>query len=100
MRDDRHERVDIISTTNKETIDVAYVILVGEDGAADVLEAAWQQGSKRLRTHTKTDGALVVYDTNLAREFVRDVKKRITDGKLVVFRCENPHDVVEAGGTT
>ena len=77
---------------------MAYVILVGEGEAANVLDATWQQGSKRLRTHTKADGALVVYDTNLAREFVRDVKERIASGKLVVFRCENPHAVVEAGG--
>ena len=79
---------------------MAYVVLVGEGEAADALDAAWQQGSKRLRTHTKTGGALVVYDTNLAREFVRDVKARIEGGKLVVFRCENPHEVVETGGTT
>ena len=79
---------------------MAYIVLVGEGYAAEVLDAAWQQGSKRLRTHTKAGGALVVYDTNLAREFVRDVKERIAGGKLVVFRCEDPHDGVEVGGTT
>ncbi|MBT3602831.1 MAG: hypothetical protein HN521_07175 [Candidatus Latescibacteria bacterium] len=76
---------------------MAYVVMVAEGEAANVLHTTWQEGSKRLRTHTQTSGALVVYDTNLAREFVRDVKSRVTSGKLVVFRCEEPHDLVDLG---
>lgn len=76
---------------------MAYVILVAEGEAADTLQKTWQAKSGRLRTHTQTPGALVLYDTNLAREFVRDIKKSITHGKLVVFKCENPHETVEPG---
>lgn len=76
---------------------MAYVILVGEGDAATVMEATWQEKSARLRTHTRTGGALVLYDTNLAREFVRDVKGRIESGKLVVFSCADPHEVIEPG---
>ncbi len=73
---------------------MAYVVIVSEGEASGVLQATWLEKSERLRTHTRTPGALVLYDTNLAREFVRDVKRRVTGGKLVVFRCEEPHDVV------
>ncbi len=77
---------------------MAYVVIVAAGDASDVLQATWQERSKRLRTHTQTPGALVVYDTNLAREFVRDVKSRVVSGKLAIFRCEEPHDLVELGG--
>ncbi len=79
---------------------MAYVVLITEGQASAQLARTWEQGSSRLRTHTRSDGALVVYDTNLAREFVRDVKARITDGKLVIFRCEEPYEVLEPGGDT
>ena len=74
---------------------MAYVVIVTEGEASDVLQATWLEKSNRLRTHTQSPGALVVYDTNLAREFVRDLKHRVTNGKLVVFRCEEPHDIVQ-----
>ena len=77
---------------------MAYVVLVGEGEAAGVMEGLWREKSKRLRTHTRTAGALVLYDTNLAREFVRDVKGRLAGGKLVVFNCADPHEVIESGG--
>jgi len=77
---------------------MAYVVLVAEGEASDVLQTIWTEKSERLRTHTQTPGALVLYDTNLAREFVRDVKNQITDGKLVIFNCEGPNDLVEPGG--
>lgn len=77
---------------------MAYVVIIAEGDAAEVLQTTWQAGENRLRTHTRVPGALVVYDTNLAREFVRDVKRGVTSGKLVVFRCEEPHDLVELGG--
>ena len=77
---------------------MAYVVIVAEKEAADVLHHVWIEKSDRLRTHTQSPGALVIYDTNLAREFVRDVKARVRGGKLVVFRCEEPHDLVEPGG--
>jgi len=79
---------------------VAYVVLVAEGEASDVLQKTWQEKSERLRTHTRVPGALVLYDTNLAREFIRDVKNQITNGKLVVFRCENPHEIVEPRGAS
>ena len=79
---------------------MAYVVIVAVGDASDVLQTTWQERSRRLRTHTQTPGALVVYDTNLAREFVRDVKSRVTSGKLVIFRCEEPHDLVELGGVS
>lgn len=77
---------------------MAYVVLVAEGEATAVLTSTWQEKSKRLRTHTRTSGALVLYDTNLAREFVRDVKRRLAGGKLVVFNCADPHEVIESGG--
>ena len=40
-------------------------------------------------------GLVVLYDTNLVREFVRDVKNHIDSGKLVVFRCDEPHETIE-----
>jgi hypothetical protein len=73
---------------------MAYIVIVAEGDASDVVQTTWREKSKRLRTHTQTPGALVVYDTNLAR----DVKGRISSGKLVVFRCDEPHDLVELGG--
>ncbi len=76
---------------------MAYVVMVAEGEASDVLQTTWREKSERLRTHTQTSGALVLYDTNLAREFVRDVKSRVTGGKLVIFRCEEPHETVEPG---
>jgi hypothetical protein len=79
---------------------VAYVVIVAEGKASDLLEMTWREKSGRLRTHTQTPGALVLYDTNLAREFVRDVKSRIDGGKLVIFRCEEPHETVESGGAS
>lgn len=75
---------------------MAYVVLVAEGPAARTLEATWRVKSARLRTFSRSEGALVLYDTNLAREFVRDVKLRVDGGKLVVFRCDEPHEVVEA----
>lgn len=74
---------------------MAYVVLIAEGDAADDLQETWERGANRLRTHTRSPGALVVYDTNLAREFVRDVKARVTGGKLVVFRCDQPHEVID-----
>lgn len=79
---------------------MAYVVIVAEGKASDILEMTWREKSERLRTHTQTPGALVLYDTNLAREFVRDVKNRIDGGKLVIFRCEEPHETVEPGGAS
>jgi hypothetical protein len=78
---------------------MAYIVIVTEGEAADVLHRTWLEKSNRLRTHTRSPGALVVYDTNLAREFVRDVKNHSTGGRLVVFRCEEPHDVIQTGDT-
>ncbi len=74
---------------------MAYVVLIAEGDASDTLQSTWREKSERLRTHTQSPGALVLYDTNLAREFVRDVKNRIEDGKLVVFACEEPHETIE-----
>ena len=79
---------------------MAYVVIVAEGKASDILEMTWREKSERLRTHTQTPSALVLYDTNLAREFVRDVKNRIDGGKLVIFRCEEPHETVEPGGAS
>ena len=79
---------------------MAYVVIVTEGEAADVLHTTWLERSNRLRTHTRSPGALVVYDTNLAREFVRDVKKRVSNGKLVIFRCEEPHDITGFEGAS
>ena len=76
---------------------MAYVVLIAEGDASDTFQSTWSEKSERLRTHTQSSGALVLYDTNLAREFVRDVKGRIEGGKLVVFRCDEPHETVESG---
>ena len=76
---------------------MAYVVLIAEGDASETLKSTWAEKSQRLRTHT---GALVLYDTNLAREFVKDVKKRISNGKLVVFRCDDPHETIEPGVTS
>ena len=46
--------------------------------ASDALQSTWREKSERLQTHTQSPGALVLYDTNLAREFVRDVKTALT----------------------
>tara|TARA_A100001037_G_scaffold288917_1_gene300129 strand:- start:2319 stop:2555 length:237 start_codon:yes stop_codon:yes gene_type:complete len=73
---------------------VAYVVLIAEGDASQALHATWHAKSERLRTHTRSPGALVLYDTNLAREFVRDVKNRVDGGRLVVFRCDEPHEIV------
>lgn len=78
---------------------MAYVILIAEGDASDALQSTWSEKSERLRTHTQLPGALVLYDTNLAREFVRDVKNRIDSGKLVVFRSDEPHETVEPGAS-
>ena len=78
---------------------MAYVILIAEGDASDTLQSTWSEKSERLQTHTQSPGALVLYDTNLAREFVRDVKSRIDGGKLVVFRCDEPHETVESGAS-
>ena len=74
--------------------------MVAEGDASNVLQATWHEKSQRLRTYSQTPGALVLYDTNLAREFVRDVKNRITTGKLAIFRCEEPYDIVDLGDTS
>ena len=74
---------------------MAYVVLIAEGTASDVLDTAWQAKSERLRTYAKTPGTLVLYDTNLAREFVRDAKSDVAGGKLIVFRCDEPHDIVD-----
>ena len=79
---------------------MAYVVLIVEGGASETLKSTWAEKSQRLRTHTRSSGALVLYDTNLARKFVRDVKKRISKGKLVVFRCDDPDETIEPGVTS
>ena len=78
---------------------MAYVALVSEgEGAQAALDAVIEARGKRSRILTRTPGACVLYDRNMAREFVRDVKQEMTSGKLYVFRLEEPQEVFEAGG--
>lgn len=78
---------------------MAYVAMVGEGPevqAAIEMVLAVRKGRVRVLAHTP--GSCVLYDTNMAREFVRDVKAQMQGGKLFVFRFEQPQDVFEAGG--
>ena len=75
---------------------MAYVAMVCEGEAARVaLVETLSTRKGRVSVLTRTPGACVLRDTNMAREFVRDVKARMTSGKLTVFRLEEPQEVFE-----
>lgn len=79
---------------------MAWVVLISEGAEADAaMSAAIEAKRMRLRRHlTERPGAAVLYDIQLTRELVRDIKARMTGGKLYVFRVEEPQEVFEAGG--
>jgi len=80
---------------------MAYVALMGEGAEVQAaLDAVVQARQGRVRVLTQTPGACVLYDTNMAREFVRDVKAQMRGGKLYVFRLEQPQEVFEMGGAS
>ncbi|MDP6042345.1 MAG: hypothetical protein QGG64_27595 [Candidatus Latescibacteria bacterium] len=75
---------------------MAYVAMVGEGEAAQAALVETLTARKgRVSVLSQTPGACILRDTNMAREFVRDVKARMTSGKLMVFRLEEPQEVFE-----
>jgi len=78
---------------------MAFVALIGEGVDAEAALASALESSKgRVTVLTQRPGACVLRDTNMARECVRDVKRRMASGKLFVFRLEEPQEVFEAKG--
>ena len=78
---------------------MAYVALIGEGtGAEAALASVLETRRGRVQVLVRGTGAYVLRDTNMAREFVRDVKGEMASGKLYVFRLEEPQEVFEAGG--
>jgi len=78
---------------------MAYVALIGEGADAEAALASVVASRKgRVNVLTRGAGACVLRDTNMAREFVRDVKEKMASGKLFIFRLEEPQEVFEAGG--
>lgn len=75
---------------------MAYVAMIGEGEAAQTALTETLAARKgRVSVLAQTPGTCVLRDTNMAREFVRDVKARMTSGKLTVFRVEEPQEVFE-----
>lgn len=75
---------------------MAFVAMIGEGADVEVALAATLEARKgRVTVLTQRAGACVLRDTNMAREFVRDVKGRMRSGKLFVFRLEEPQEVFE-----
>jgi hypothetical protein len=82
-----------------EDRDVAFIALIGEgNGVETALAAVLEDRRGKLQVLTRRPGACVLGDTNMAREFVRDVKAKMASGKLFVFRLDEPQEVFEAGG--
>jgi hypothetical protein len=80
---------------------MAYVAMVGEGAEVQAaIDAVLETRKGRVRVLAHTPGSCVLYDTNMAREFVRDVKAQLTGGKLFVFRLEQPQEVFEPGGVS
>lgn len=77
---------------------MAYVALIGEGAEAEVvMNAALEARQDRVTVLAQRPGACVLYDTNMARECIRDVKERMGSGKLFVFRLEEPQEVFAPG---
>ena len=78
---------------------MAYVALFA-DGSEAVAALASAAERRRVRVNViiQGPGACLVRDTNMAREFVRDVKARMTSGKLTIARVEELQEVYEPGG--
>ncbi len=79
---------------------MAWIVLIGEGAEADeAMAAAFAAKQPRLRRSlTQRPGAHVLYDIQIARELVRDIKQRMKGGKLYVFRVEEPQEVYDATG--
>jgi len=78
---------------------MAYVALFAEGGGAvDALASALEHRRGRISVLTQGPHSCLVRDTNMAREFVRDVKAGMTSGKLTVLRVEDLQEVFEPGG--
>ena len=78
---------------------MAYVALVGEGSDAETaLDEVVSARRGRVSIMTGGSGFCVLRGTNMAREFVRDVKAKMGSGKLFVFRLEEPQEIFEPGG--
>lgn len=78
---------------------MAFVALIGEGPDAEAaMSSALEARRGRVTVLTQRPGACVLRDTNMARECVRDVKRRMASGKLFVFRLEEPQEIFDAGG--
>ncbi|NLS77816.1 MAG: hypothetical protein GXY76_11205 [Chloroflexi bacterium] len=78
---------------------MAYVTMIVEgEQAAEALAAAVAKSQGRVRVLTQGPGVCVLYDTNMARECVRDVKRGMTTGKLYVARFDQPQETYTPQG--
>ncbi len=79
---------------------MAYVTMIAEgEQAAEALASGVANSAGRVRVLIQGPGVCVLYDTNMARECVRDVKQRMGSGKLYVARFDQPQEVyVPEGG--
>ena len=79
---------------------MAYIALFSEgNDVKTALTAVLEDRRGRVSVLTQQPGACVLRDTNMAREFVRDVKGKMASGKLFIFRVEEPQEVFDAGGS-
>ena len=77
---------------------MAFVALLGEGPDVEpAIVAVLEARGAHVSVLTRLPGACVIKDTNVARECVRDIKARMTCGRLFVFSLDEPQEVFAPG---